>query len=511
MLATIGMYSQSFEWLVTPTTSLGLNPDMVGYSVTCDQENNVYFLGYKSDPFPYNSIMGNLHLNKYNNNGELIFSKVIEGKTASHNMITDSQGNLILALSYVETFTFDDLTLTASNVGENWVMLKLDTEGTLLYHQEIYMEFENAPGLNAISDFIAFATDNSDNIYLGYGTFMDSYISKYSADGTLLFTIEQLNVARVTSLSVDEDGNIYAAGSCADPGSQFAGTAIDTDMEYNTYLVKYSQEGAYQWVKFVEDITCIEPKVVVYSSEEIYFSSVLPEPYLFDTIQTDGGSGFFSDFFLAKLNSAGAYQWVREVPGAGSISTGNRNFLNIDATGNVYFAGRTAGLIQWSEDITTETDNFGGDAVLLKYSAEGDIVFAKTAGGASNDRFDGVAVNAMGDIFVCGMSIGEATFDAIVHEGSDSDYYPFLAKIGSEQLHKNQNDLSIAVLYPNPASNYITLSNSDYSKASIVNVLGQTIRTIAVQDNTQIYVADLAAGTYFIKANGFKPLKFIKK
>lgn len=512
MLTTLGLYSQSFEWLVTPTTNLGLNPDMVGYSVTCDQENNVYFLGYKSDPFPYNSIMGNLHFNKYDSEGKLVFSKVIEGKVASHNMITDSQGNVILALSYIEIFTFDNLTLTTANENENWVMMKLDSEGALLYHQEIYMEFENMPGTNAISDFIALTTDSADNIYLGYGTFMDSFISKYSPEGDLLFTIEQLNVARVTSLSVDVNGNIYAAGSCANPGSQFAGITTDSDLEYNTYLVKYSQEGAYEWVKFVEDITCIEPKVVVYSPNEIYFSSILPGPYLFDTIQTDGGSGFFSDFFLAKLNSSGSYQWVREVPGAGSVLTGNRNFLSLDATGNVYFAGRTSGLIQWSEEITTETDNFGGDAVLLKYSSDGDIVFAKTAGGASNDRFDGIAVNAEGDIFVSGMSIGEATFDTIVHEGSDLDYYPFLAKIGSEQLNNNKNDLAIALLYPNPASDYITLSNTGYeSNALIVNVLGQTMRNIAVKDNAQIYVADLAAGTYFITADGFKTLKFVKK
>ena len=298
MLTTFGLHSQSFEWLVTSTITLGLNPNMVGYSVTCDPSNNVYFLGYKSDPFPYNSIMGHLYFNKYNSDGELIFTKNIGGKVASHNMVADSQGNLILALSYVETLVFGDIIFSNPSQGETYVMMKLNSDGVLLYSEE----FEFTENSDQISDLIAIATDSFDNIYLGYGTFMDSYISKFSPDGNLIFTIDQLHVARVTSLDIDQEGNIYAAGSCADQDSQFAGVTQNSGLDYNTYLVKYTPEGVYEWVKFVEDITCIEPKVAVHSPDEIYFSSILPGPYLFDTIQTDGGSGFFYVFSIVVCN-----------------------------------------------------------------------------------------------------------------------------------------------------------------------------------------------------------------
>ncbi|MGQ3087209.1 hypothetical protein, partial [Flavobacterium sp.] len=292
----------TFEWLQTPDITFGSNPDMAGYSVAADPEGNVYFSGFKSEPFNYNELMGSQFFNKYDANGQLIFEKEIGGKASAQNMITDSQGNVIIALCYVQNITIDQVTITTIEQGEHFVLAKFNGQGSLLWHRLIESQQESS----WISDMRGLAIDSNDNIYIGYGDFMDSYIDKYAPDGTRSLAIVQENVSTATSVSIDTEGNIYVAGSCADLNAEFAGTLVPTDLQYNTYVVKYSPQGVHQWVKFVEDITCPQPAVVARTPDEVYFSSYLFGAYDFDDIPTTGpDSGMFDDFFLAKLNASG--------------------------------------------------------------------------------------------------------------------------------------------------------------------------------------------------------------
>jgi len=68
-------------------------------------------------------------------------------------------------------------------------------------------------------------------------------------------------------------------------------------------------------------------------------------------------------------------------------------------------------------------------------------------------------------------------------------------------------------LYPNPASDIITISAAGpVGQVTITNLLGQTMRTFTVQEQSiQVDVADLAPGFYFAKINGSDIYKFIKQ
>ena len=157
----------------------------------------------------------------------------------------------------------------------------------------------------------------------------------------MLLTIEQQNVNIISSVSVDNEGYIYTAGSCANANSKFANVTVPATFSYTTYVAKYSPTGVYQWVKYVQDITCPDPQVKAKSQNEVYFSSTLNGAYAFDTIIAEGPTGGY-DFFIAKLNATGNYQWVREIPGTGRAFVGKRNYLNLDTAGNIYFAGSTS-------------------------------------------------------------------------------------------------------------------------------------------------------------------------
>jgi len=68
-------------------------------------------------------------------------------------------------------------------------------------------------------------------------------------------------------------------------------------------------------------------------------------------------------------------------------------------------------------------------------------------------------------------------------------------------------------LYPNPTSNYLMIhSKKQFNHVQIIDMNGKTIKQISCQhDEIRIDVNDLENGTYFLRIDNFKSLKFIKK
>lgn len=507
-LFTFSGYSQTFEWLETPAINFSMNADNIGYNITSDPSGNVYMTGFKDNAFPYEDIMGTQYYNKYDADGNLLFSKEIDGNVNIYNTATDTEGNLIMMLGYVQNISIGTLDLISINQGVNYMMIKFNTEGNIVWYHEFYLSDSFVSGARGL----AFDTEN--NIYVSYDDYMHSYIEKLSPDGTILSTITQQYVRTITSLSVDNMGNIYAAGSCADPGATFGSmpAPLPEGLTYNVYVAKYSPTAVFQWVKYLDNVTCPLPQVKARTPEEVYVTSELFDAYNFDSITTEGPVSGYQDTFIAKLNSAGNFQWVREVPGSGSLSGGNRNILFLDTDGNIYFSGRTSGTVNWSNTISTTTIGFGNrDAIVLKYNSSGEILMAKTFGGENEDHIDGITIGNDGSILVTGLAAGNVDFDDFSVEADQYEYYPFVGKITNETLgNPNINGLSV-VLYPNPSSYYIYILNATENlRGSIFNVLGQKVKDFEIRNDQPISVDELAKGTYFIKPDGLKALKFIK-
>lgn len=500
--------SQNFEWVATNPINFTMNPDLIGYNIASDPSGNIYMTGFKDNAYAYQDIMGTQYYIKYDAEANWVFTKEINGKVNIYNMETDSDGNVIMLLGYLENITFETLSLVSINQGVNHLMVKLDPLGNVLWYREF-----SIPD-SFVSDARALTTDAVNNIYIGYDDFQHSYIEKISPSGTTLNTITQQNVNTITSLSIDSEGNLYAAGSCADQNATFGNTPapLPSDMAYNTYITKYNPTGTFQWVKYLDNITCPSPEVKARTSEEIYITSELFDAYTFDNIVAEGPILGFSDVYIAKLNSSGNFQWVREVPGTGSLTSGKRNILSLDADGNVFLVGRTSDTINWSNTISTSTSGFSnGDAIVLKYNPSGEILMAKAFGGANEDRIDGIAIGTDGAILVTGLVTGNVNFDAIVHEAADNEKYSFVAKITNGTLDNPHSFTPSIFLYPNPASDHIYFANiSENLQGSIFNTLGQKVKDFTTSSNHSIAVSELAKGTYFIKLDGSKALKFIK-
>lgn len=498
LLISVFCSSQEFEWVATPPINISLNPDLIGYVTGCDQSGGNYLIGFKDHATPYSDIFGDLLYNKYNDAGELQFSNTFTGKGSVYDIAVDQWGNVILVIGYLNNLTIGSLELSTVNQGVEPLLVKFDSQGNLLWHYEPLINGSPA------SYFKAVTVDDLGNIYIGYDNFNASYIEKLTPDGVQGMLITQQHVSLLSSLDTDTEGNIYAVGSCVDPGSTFNGVAVATNLFYNSYIVKYAADGTYKWVRFVDDITCPTPEVKANTPNEVYFSSYLVDNYVFDGIQTEGPTaGNFNDFFLTRLDESGTFQWVREVPGAGNVYPGKRNSLTTDLNGNVYFAGNTRWTIDWGNGMSTSTPSFAGDGIILKYNNSGDLLMVKTAGGTSEDRFDGVSVDGFGNIYLSGMARSNANFGTITHTADGNLPYAFLTKINANPLSTTQFEAQDhLILYPNPVGDYLHFANqAGKISGKVYNALGQSVLSIETNGNAAVPVGDLTKGVYVIQTN----------
>jgi hypothetical protein len=504
-LYSLSINAQSFAWVQTQSIVLNASAGSIGYPTTCDASGNIYLSGFVNNGYLYADVFGDIFYNKYDPSGQILFSKTISGKVQIYDMQSDSSGNMFIAAAYIQTMTIDSVTISTTDSGVKPILIKLDANGNHLWHIEL------STYISSINHFKSIAIDANDAVYIAFDNYNYSYIKKLDSNGNVLLTIEQQNVSLISSVSIDNEGYIYAAGGCANANSKYAGVLIPSTFSYNTYIVKYSPNGVYQWVKYVQDITCSEPQVMAKSQNEVYFSSALYGAYVFDNITAEGPNGGY-DFFLSKLNSSGVFQWVREVPGTGNgkAFVGKRKFLNIDTFGNVCFAGSTSGTVNWGNNMTTNSTIYQ-DGLVLKYDSNGTILMAKTAGGADTDRFDGITANNSGAIFVSGLMRGTSNFDAIQHVEIDQyKFNPVLSKINATNLNATVFNLGIANLYPNPATDSFTISNvKANSNGAIYTLLGKKIKAFKVE-NTPIYIQELATGIYIVKLDANITFKLIK-
>ncbi len=318
----------------------------------------------------------------------------------------------------------------------------------LLAFSEIKSQIPNwewaKPGDGTGGEGWALVVDNKENIYLcgnyiydiSFGTFSltssgsEGYITKYDSSGNVLWLkgTQGANSSVSTAfvgVATDIVGNIYLPGELLGGTVSFGSHSITSIGDIDFFLVKYDPYGNSVWVKSAYGtVSNLGNSISINNTNDIWISGSYTSTYLDFDIDVLMNSGS-DDIFVAKYDSSGNFLWVKGAAGTGSDIS---NAIVATNSGDAYVTGYFS-----SPSIIFGNDtlfNYGNrDFFLVKYDNDGNVVWAKHAGGSGMDWGYGLTLDSSGNVYVAGYSASATmTFDSLVLTGSISPANLFIAK-----------------------------------------------------------------------------------
>ena len=303
---------------------------------------------------------------------------------------------LILSITYPSIIvdSNDYIIVSAGNS-----LKKYDTSGTLQWSKT----------LSFTADCIT--RDANNNIFVA-GI---ERLAEYNSSGVLQRTQDVSsgsNLARFSSLVVDNDDNLYAAGEIDGTASYSFGnnvTASGTNSISNAFIVKYDSSGLAQWA-VSNQYSGTNPtqgahfdSIALDSGGNIYVVGYMEDygtwTFASGISFTDGGP------VLLKYNSSGAAQWLK-YPLCGEYWA-----VTVDKNDSIYVVGDTYGVCDFGNGVKTSLSETASSTLLVVYNTEGQAQWVSAfQSPIYNTLFWAVVNDVYGNTYVAGSGAGTYSF-----------------------------------------------------------------------------------------------------
>ncbi|MCD4772007.1 MAG: SBBP repeat-containing protein [Bacteroidales bacterium] len=134
-----------------------------------------------------------------------------------------------------------------------------------------------------------------------------------------------------------------------------------------------------------------------------------------------------TDVFVAKYDSSGVFQWVVQGRGPGSNTCAG---ITSDENNNVFITGWFSETMETGETVIESYGSY--DMFVIKINSGGDVLWAKSAGGISDDYGNRLTINMEGDVIVSGTFREEALFGEETYIESPGDRNIFIANYSND-------------------------------------------------------------------------------
>ncbi|MEE4256840.1 MAG: T9SS type A sorting domain-containing protein [Bacteroidales bacterium] len=493
-----GNYAQELLW--KNSTDYGY---IISGKAGVDNENNVYSLFFSFD---------DSYLEKFDENGTLLWSKSDTNWTSVGDMYVTAQGNIYLAGSkevfpnnfdaYCVVFNAQGLFQYEGYYSMTNVSNELITD--ILVDDDGYAYLSGYGLIDTVFHVFAFRmnpggtvswaqTENFDNehfVQIGSSEMDDSgnlyvsgvhvisvdsvqhFIIKYSKNGQHIYTKKYVKAGYSLTIAYeiipDQDQNIIFVG------------AIGTPTITRGYVAKLDQNGEVIW-----DYTFnpASNEMVLYSADldengNIYVSGQI--------VLSNDQEGYF-----AKMSPDGNVIWENIYSGA--ANSYDALFKVIVEGEGCFFAGQTMG-------ITTKTDLF-----LMKTDMAGNIIWEAQYDGAehSNDLFEYMTNDRDNNLLISGLTeeAYQKRFGTILKYSNPT---------GIKEDHSASNTIGI---YPNPVQDVLHFYDQPAGSYTICSIKGAEILSGQL-DASEIDISRIHQGVYLLRitdGNLIYYAKFVKQ
>ena len=540
-------FAQTWQW----ARSAHGNNNEQGWSTASDAIGNVYLTGYFSSDtiiFGNDTLYGayTIFIAKYDSSGNLLWAKNTGGGTAT-SIAVDAGDNAYIAGYFgsgTPVFIFGNDTLY--NAGQSDILiLKYDSSGNELWARSttggIWLDRASDIATDIYNDI--YVTGSFASPYISFGSIFffnaqqsspygsDFFIAKYDSSGNVIWAQGAGAVYDEggSSITTDLIGNVYVAG---DIGSAYfyigSNILINSGVgAYDIFIAKYDSAGNVLWAKSAGSTNNDQPADInVDNNGNAYVTGMFQSPSIVFGNDTLVNSSTSIDIFIMKYDSSGTTMWARS---AGGVSADYGTGITSNSNGNAYATGHFNNTITFGS-FTFSTVGLD-DIYIVKYDSSGNVLWAARAGGANNDNGNAICSDANGNVFVTGYFSSTSIIfgnDTLINADQISPYTLeiFIAKLHDPvitDIPDNTTSISQINLFPNPASNQLTIESSKFKVQSVevYDVMGKRCLSALTpnpspggEGSASIDVSKLASGIYFVKVKtkeGESAAKFVKE
>ncbi len=358
-----------------------------GWSIAVDSNDNIYVTGHTEGAIDGNTHAGrdDIFLTKYSNNGTKEWTEQwgTSGNCRGRSVAVDSNDNI-----YVTGYAYGNLDGNTHAGNYDIFLTKYSADGTKLWTEQW--------GTSKDDRGYSVAVDSNDNIYVTGGAGgdldgnmnaggLDLFLTKWSADGTKLWTRQWGTSVDEWghSVEVDSNDNIYVTG--------YTGGALDGNMNaggLDLFLTKWSADGTKLWTEqWGTSRGDIGWSVAVDSNDSIYVTG-----HTHGTFDGNLSAGK-EDIFLTKYSTDGTKQWTRQW---GTSENDRGTSVAVDSNDNIYVTGYTGG------SLDGDLSSVAYAIFFTKYSTDGTKQWTKQWGTSGRDEVLSIAVDSNDNIYVAG-------------------------------------------------------------------------------------------------------------
>jgi hypothetical protein len=498
-----------------------------GKAICADAYGNTYVTGYYTSTSITigtttltNSGGYDYFIAKYNAMGNVVWAK---GATGVSNDIgtgicLDAKGNpYVTGSTNSATLTVGSNVITQKGYDDIFVV-KYDTSGKAIWAKSFGGSSDDlgqSVGVDGKGNAYVTGYYTSSSMIAGTNTLTnaggnDMFVAKYDSSGNIIWakSIGGTGAESGNGISTDVNGNSYVTGSYTSSSITFGATTLTNSGGYDYFITKYGPLGNVIWSKGATGVSNdIGYGLTLNANKYVYvIGSYNSANLTFGSSSINGKSG--DDVFIVKYDTSGTALWAET---AGGYTDDLAGGIAVDANGNAFITGYFESPTMYF-GLTTLT-NAGADNIFAaSYDASGNLRWAKSAGGSSDDEGTSVTVDAMGNAYMTGsfysatITFGNTT---LTNVSGYSDMY--IAKFGTTNTtgikEVSTMQTGLITISPNPNTGIFSLqteglqNSSSDTYMSIIDMLGREVYQGKYNQVNTIDFSTQANGVYYVIIN----------